>query len=97
MECVLNSFCTLFQLKEYIDDTEDFINIQLVHSFILLDLFSGLLPKSQFRSLNLKTLVGQCAEPANPVRAASNDRNICGGHLWSGGGCLWHELPDIIV
>ena len=95
---------SFFQLKEYIDDTEDFINIQLVRQHILFSPYLGYAYQI-YAFLTLLVCVtyltechmflGQCAEPADPVWVAANDCNICCGHFRSGSWDIWDELWDI--
>ena len=66
---------SFFQLKEYIDDTEDFINIQLVcqHIFMLsirdmnIRVYAFLTLLVCVTYLAFHMFLGQCAEPADPV------------------------------
>lgn len=85
------------QLKEYIDDTEDFINIKLVRNtlWIVSCINNSMLPSTLLSKFVIPT--GQRSEPAHPVWVAACSCYFRGDIICSCYRSLWHELWGFCV
>jgi hypothetical protein len=81
------------QLKEYIDDTEDLINIKLVRTDKIKSRNHVLV--SLWVSDFVHVFVGECAESVDSVSTASHRGNLCGSYFCRCNRCLRDEFARL--
>jgi len=90
------------QLKEYIDDTEDLINIKLVgvnmnFNFMMLFFSYFFIEKKKKHTRYNFSLIftGKCSEPTDSIRVASYCSYLCGYNICCCDRNIWDELCSL--